>query len=236
MASTDTYYPRTNDGRAAWWQNIFDNGTDPLTTLGFNTNELISIMADAQWAVYAYATVRQGYDEFLKSVTQYADGIVHGTPNGSLPVAPTVPTFPTPPGSSINVDIEARREMWVQQAKSRPNYNSTVGAALGIDTPVVPFDPATYKAQLYGLSATNAQSVSGKFRKANGHVDSINLYGRKDGATPWTLLGRFTATPFTASVPVPGPNPEEWEFQARAVRRDAEFGLPSDRVGQIVRP
>ena len=86
------------------------------------------------------------------------------------------------------------------------------------------------------MSAVNAQSVSGKFRKANGHVDSINLYGRKAGATAWTLLGHFTATPFTASVPVAGPNPEEWEFQARAVRRDAEFGLPSNNVEQIVRP
>ena len=50
------------------------------------------------------------------------------------------------------------------------------------------------------------------------------------------MLGRFTATPFSASVPLAGSAPEEWEFQARAVRRDAEFGLPSVIIEQMIRP
>ena len=85
------------------------------------------------------------------------------------------------------------------------------------------------------MSNPNSQTVAGKFRKANGNVDSINLYGRKSGTTAWAALGHFTATPFGASVPVAGPNPEQWEFQARAVKRDVEFGLPSMIIEQIVR-
>ena len=67
-------------------------------------------------------------------------------------------------------------------------------------------------------------------------MEGINLYGCKSGTTPWQLLGRFTATPFSASVPVAGSVPEQWEFQARAVRRDVEFGLPSMIAEQVVRP
>ena len=133
--------------------------------------------------------------------------------------------------------IERRRERWVQEVKNDPNYTRTIGVLLGIETPDKPFDRANYQAQLYDLGTPNPHSVSGKFRKAGGQVDSINFYGRKhQSGGDWALLGKFSASPFTASVPVAGGAPEEWEFHARAVRRDVEFGLPSVTLVQVVRP
>jgi hypothetical protein len=41
------------------------------------------------------------------------------------------------------------------------------------------------------------------------------------------FFGCYNATPANAIVPLTGDNPEQWEFQARAVKRDQEIGLPS---------
>ncbi len=231
-----TYYPSTNDGRAAWWQNIQANSPNLLNSLGFTTAQINGIQNDAAWAVYSYLTVRTAYDEFIRSVYQYADNIAHGTPDGALPPQPQPPAFPVSPDSAVAADFEARRERWVQQIKSNPAYNTTIGATLGLESPAPSFNKGGYQCQLYALGALNAHTVGGKFRKANGAVEGINLYGRKLGATTWTLLGRYTVTPFTASVPLTGSVPEQWEFMARAVAKDAEFGQDSAVGEVIVRP
>ncbi len=89
---------------------------------------------------------------------------------------------------------------------------------------------------MLALASNAPHTVGGKFRKAGGHVDGINFYGRRAGATAWTMLGRFNATPFTASVPLAGDAPESWEFYARAVKADQEFGQGSPIQPVIVRP
>lgn len=230
-----TYYPPTNDGRAAWWQNIADNASPVLNGLGFQPPEVAAIIADAKWAVYSYIGVRSLFDEFTKALMAYADLILDG-PNGSaLPAMPTVPGFPPAPQPAILCGIEKRRELWVATAKMKSGYTPAAGAMLGIETPADPFDPATYVAELFALSSPAAATVAGKFRKARGNIDGINLYGRKSGTSGWVMLGRFNATPFSALVPLSGANPEDWEFQARAVKRDVEIGLPSMIIPQMIR-
>ena len=49
------------------------------------------------------------------------------------------------------------------------------------------------------------------------------------------FLGRFNAPPANAVVPLAGESPEEWQFQARAVRRDQEIGHPSPVLTAIIR-
>ena len=90
-----------------------------------------------------------------------------------------------------------------------------------------PFDPNTFEVPLRNLSSPAARQVRFKFGKAYGKIDGINLYGRKAGTSSMMNLGRFNATPARTAVPLSGDNPEQWEFQARAVKRDQEIGLPS---------
>ena len=85
------------------------------------------------------------------------------------------------------------------------------------------------------LTSPAAKQVRFKFSKAYGDVDGVNLYGRKSGMTEWVNLGRFNATPGNATVPVTNGNPEDWQFQARAVKRDQEIGHPSPAMSVIVR-
>ena len=62
-------------------------------------------------------------------------------------------------------------------------------------------------------------------------VDGINFYGRKNRETAWINLGRYTATPANASVPLVNGNPEEWQFVARA----GEAQLENAEAGNLRR-
>ena len=152
------------------------------------------------------------------------------------PDAPTMPTWPTAPVPAVDSGIEARRELWVQAAKSNPAYNAgTMGTTLRLEATVTPFNPSTYTAKLTDLSSPNSKQLRFKFGKAYGQVDGVNLYGRQTGTSAWTSLGRFNATPANAVVPLANGQPEEWQFQARAVKRDKEIGHASPAMSVIVR-
>lgn len=228
------YYPDPNDQKADWWQNILQHiGT--FTDLGFDSGEVDSITADAQWGVYAYRTVREQFQEMFGAILAYLDQIMDG-PNGSAaPTPPPIPAWPTAPVGGPTVGVEERRVVWVARAKVSPGYNTSVGVLLGLEASGSPFDEATYPAEIFGLSSPAPRTVTGKFRKARGNIDGINFYGRKEGTMPWIFLGRFTAIPFSVTVPLAGAAPEAWEFLARAVKRDVEIGVASMVVQLIVR-
>jgi hypothetical protein len=106
---------------------------------------------------------------------------------------------------------------------------------LRIEAPSNPFNPSTYIARIFDLSSPAPKQIRFKFAKAYGNVDGVNLYGRKTGDATWINLGRFTATPANATIPLANGNPEEWQFQARAVKRDQEIGHASPVMSVIVR-
>ncbi|HEV7401565.1 MAG TPA: hypothetical protein VGO11_01515 [Chthoniobacteraceae bacterium] len=229
-----SYYPKTNDGRADWWQNVADN-IGVLTGLGFSVTESGLILADAKWGVYLYRTIREAFDNLQKATLAWADVYLDAAVGTSVPTPPNVPSWPALPADGIAPGIEERRVQWVARAKASPSYNPPIGAQLGTEATGDGFDEATYKAILSNLASPSAYTVTGKFRKAGGQIDGINLYGRKEGTMAWIFLGRFNATPFSALVPLAGAAPEPWEFLARAVKRDVEIGVPSDVVQVIVR-
>lgn len=118
--------------------------------------------------------------------------------------------------------------MWVKAVKSNPGHDAaTIGATLRVETPANPFNPATYTAKMMDLTIPAAKQVRFKFSKAYGEIEGVNLYGRKTGDTTLVNLGRFNATPANATVPLANGNPEDWQFQVRAVKRDNEIGHPS---------
>ncbi len=229
-----TYYPKTNDGRADFWQGIIEN-FNSLTDLGFTPPQVAAVQNDPVWGVYLYRTVRQAFEDLQTATLAWCDAYTDMPPGSPAPTPPVVPGWPTLPVDAILPGLEARREQWVAKAKASPNYNPSVGTTLGIEATGTPFDPTTYQAILTNVASPSAHTVTGKFRKAGGQIDGINVYGRKEGTMPWQMLGRFNATPFSALVPLAAAAPEPWEFLARAVKRDVEIGVASDVVQQIVR-
>ena len=230
------YYPPTSDGRADWWQNIINVGSSPLTALGFTLSQTTAIASDAAAGVYLYRTLPVTFEEFTKRVTGYIHTYLFDPDGTAAPLIPPVPSWPAL-ASTVLAGLEARREKWVQQAKHATNYDPGVqGATLRIEPTGTPFDPATYKAEIFGALSPGPATVSCKFRKARNNIAGVAFSGRRKGAAAFVPLGRFTATPATFLIPLQTPGvPEEWDLQGRALIKDVEIGLPSDLVQLIVR-
>ena len=232
------YYPETSEGRAEWWENLFDHGEELLLELGLEKERVEAIMADAAWGVYTYGTLTTSAERYFADILSYANAVASGVqaPEGAVTSPPpSPPKVPKPPTAEITHDFEGRRSEWVEEVKELPTYSSEVGLKLGIEPPVAPFSGGAYKAVLHDVICSGPKTVTGKFRKAHGNIEGIVLRGRLSGSASWTELGRFKATPFSAYVPVTGPEPEEWEFQARAVKRDIEVGMASPIVEAAVK-
>src|SRR5450432_3671983 len=154
------------------------------------------------------------------------------SPTGSTarprPTPLRCPPGPAPPATAVAAGIEGRGELWAQTVKNNPDYMpGTIGATLRLEATAAPFNPGEYTARMNDLSSPSAKQLRFKFGKASGKIDGVNLYGRKVGATDFINLGRYTAAPANAMIPLTGDAPEEWEFEVRAVKRDIEIGSPS---------
>jgi hypothetical protein len=239
MASmvTSNYYPETTEGRAEWWQNVLDHGAPVLTALGVPEARVSAIMDDAAWAVYTYGTLTTTAERYFADVATYANAVaagVHASAMNHLPLPPMPPECPAPPAREISYDFERRRLEWVEEVKVLSTYTHEIGVALGLELPAI-FNGGAYKADLHDVICSGPKTITGKFRKAHGNIDGIVLRGRRHGSASWTELGRFKATPFSAHVPIAGLDPEGWEFQARALKRDIEVGMASPIVEAAVK-
>ena len=232
------YYLSTNEGRADWWEHLLTPASAAaLTAAGVAAALQAQILDDAKLGVYAYRTARKPFDVFSTQMLSFLQQILTGpigTAIPTLPVVPTLPALPALPAADLLCGVETRRIKWVQVVKHLTGYTVTLGIALGLEAPASPFDSAAYKAVMTDLACPAAGVVAGKFRKAGGQIDAINLYGRLAGTTAFTLLKTCMTSPFTASVPLAGAATETWEFQARAVMADVEIGIASDIVTVLI--
>ncbi len=233
------YYPETTEGRAEWWENIHEQAESQLATLGLPAERIAGIMADAAWGIYAYGTLRAAADRYAEDIARFTNAVAAGIalgPDHELPCPPRPPKFLNPPGEEIESDFEHRRLEWVAEVKAHPAYTQEIGEALGLEPVLASLNSGSYRCELSELVCSEPKTVTGKFRKSYGQVEGIVLRGRRCGSASWTELGRFTATPFSAPVPITGPDPETWEFQARSLKRGIEMGNPSEMIEAVVQP
>jgi hypothetical protein len=230
----DTYYPQTTDGRADWWQNKIDNNA---VIAALNAAAAPGILADAKDAVFLYRTLPGLYDGFTVEVHAYINAYLGGADGAAPPVAPPVPAWPALPAAGVLGGIETRRAKWVQNLKNTPGYKPLAqGATLELEAPASSFNAHTYQAQITSAESFSPASVLAAFRKARGQVEGMHFNGRKTGTTAWVVLGRFTGTPASLHIPIATPGqPEQWELQGQAVKRDVLIGLPSAIITVLVR-
>ena len=235
MSNPESYYPASNEGRADWWQNLLSPAAAAaFAGMGAASADVTAITDDAQQGVYVYRTARVPYDNFYSQIVAYLNQIASAPEASPAPSSPPLPSFVAPPDVSPPCGFEIRRPKWVAALKTLAGYTVSGGLTLGIEAAATPFDPATYKALLYGLSSPAARVLAGKFRKAYGRIDALNLYGRPAGTIAMKLIKTCLTATFTATVPLVGSGPEAWEFLGRAVIKDAEIGIPSDIVPMLI--
>lgn len=228
MPNPANYYPSSNEGRADWWDNLRQSAAAAaFTASGLPGAEVSAIANDALMGVYVYRTARAPFDKFNSEIIAILNLLATGTDPSATPVLPTVPTLQGLPDVAPLEGFELRRGKWVARVKSLPGYTVAIGIALGTEAAAAPFDPATYQAEISALNSPSARVLAGKFRKAYGNIDAMNMHGRKTGTVDYALLKTCLTSPFTLTVQLAGAAPESWEFHGRAVVGDAEIGVAS---------
>ena len=115
----------------------------------------------------------------------------------------------------------------IARLKTNPAYTLAIGNDLDVVSEKLPFDPATYKAQITGELFGGFVRI--RFKKQG--ADGIDLYHRKKGDPAWLFLSRDTKSPYDDHISLADPTkPEHWEYRAYGILDDAEIGQPSDIV------
>ncbi len=233
----NSYYPLTNEGRALWWENIQSPDAQAvLLALGLSAPVRAAIQADAAVAIYIYRTAPQAYESYATSMNGWGHVYLDSADGMPTPAVPALPVMPAPP-TPVSGGIEVRRAAWVQTVKNASGYDPLVqGATLRTEMTGDSFNRETYQAVISGATSASSATVTVKFRKASGHIDSMAFQGRKAGGGAWVELGRFMATPASLHLTLATPGqPEEWEIRGHAYIKDTPVGVPSQAVSVLVR-
>lgn len=109
--------------------------------------------------------------------------------------------------------------------KTNSGYTDAIGADLGVVGSGDTLDHDAYQAEIKGVTQIAPGQVRVDFGKAKGKVDGVNVYSRRQGASPWNFLARDTQSPYVDTTPLAqAGTPEIREYRIRAVIDDEEIG------------
>ena len=204
----DDYMPREEQDIAALMERFRDNIGSFSTLLGLTPAEIGNQSEDASWFRYALNhTIRMknagsewvAYKNLLLTGNDAQDGPAN---------IPPTPSMPDPEPPSVNFGILTRFRELVRRIKASPNYNETVGEALGIIGPDAGEpDPATLIPEI--SLRTSGGQVEVVWKK--GKMEAIEI--QKDTGAGWQFLAMDTRPNYIDTTPFPAP-PAMWKYRA----------------------
>jgi hypothetical protein len=148
-----------------------------------------------------------------------------GTPPASgAPVAPVFPTAVT----AVAPGIEVRFRALVQLLKANPNYNETIGLALGIEgSQQVGPDLTTVQPVIDAIISGNHVNVKWGWGGNSAYLDICELQVDRGDGKGFGLLAFDTTPNYTDTQPFPAA-PATWTYRAIYRVGDAQVGVWSN--------
>jgi hypothetical protein len=154
-----------------------------------------------------------------------------GTPPASG--APVTPVFPTAV-PAVAPGIEVRFRALVQLLKANPNYNDTIGKALGIEgAQQVGPDLTTIQPQIDAIISGNHVNVKWGWGGNSAYLDLCELQVDRGDGKGFGLLAYDTTPGYTDTQPFPTA-PATWTYRAIYRVGDAQVGVWSNPVSVTV--
>lgn len=229
-----TYLPSTESEQIKWFNNFLAKLTVHAATLGISAAELATVKADVEFLTFLQQDLLPAYRAKAQEITSYKDLIKDGplgSPGGTLPAVPTLPTAPTvvPPG------VLPRLSGLVQRIKNALGYNQAIGADLGI------LSAAPRSLALDDLKPTfTATALPGsqvRLDWVKGRLDGVRVESRRDGEPDWLRLDDDRYSPYTDTRPPLKPGQSEIRsYRLRYLKKDDPIGAFSDTVTVLLVP
>jgi len=207
--------------------NFFKKLEKYAALLGFTPDEIAAIKKD--WTVWNYCLeVDNSIQKFARDYTKFRILLRKGGKDQIITGFPIVPEIADPPGV-VPANIQLRFRKAASKAKSSPNYTKAIGAELGIEAPITPFDPQMGKPVLRVKMNVGRPTLSYIKKEYKGLV----IY--KDTGDGYAVLG----TAFKSKYEDPSSLPEAgksaiWKYKAVYVWDGKETGQWSDEITVVV--
>jgi hypothetical protein len=231
MAKSD-YVIQSDDPFAAQLQTFKNSIGSYAATLGVTPAEVTAQAADADYFNYAVAcqaVMSNGAQQWTGWKRLSRNG--GAPPPGGVPVVP--PVFPASV-AAVAPGIEARFRALVKRIKAHPNYNESVGEALGIEGPdqVAP-DLTTIKPDINAKVTGNQVLIEWGWGKNAAFLDLCEIQVDRNDNKGFVLLA-YDSTPNYIDTQSFPSSPAKWTYRAIYRVGDSQVGQWSKPVSVTV--
>jgi hypothetical protein len=201
------------------------------TLLGLTAPQIASQAADADYFAYVQACQQIMLDAAQQWTAWKKLLRTGGTAAAGSQPAPVV--FP-PAVPAVPVGIEVRFRALVKLLKANPNYNPTIGEALGIEgavhvpPPAGSFQPVLHLEQRGGLAY-----ASWTFGGNRAFLDSLELQADRGDGKGYVLLAQIPGTHYTDPTPFPA-TPAKWKYKGIFCKAGVRMGQWSEEASITV--
>lgn len=227
--SKSYYLPSTDEGKVTWLNNFSQKLQDHNATLGISQAQMTSIQNDATMFSYIVNLVN-GFRNGLSERVGYKDILKNGADGAPLSPVPVFNNNPAP--TVVPAGIFRRVAKLVQNIKSNPNYNDSIGGNLGIigserDSEILDLKPAIK----IKLDAGKPTIIWKK-----GKADSLDIYVDRGDNKGFGYLANDSSPDFTDTTILNDTDKiVEWKYKAIYRIKDEQVGSFSDEVSVMVK-
>lgn len=226
MAKRKFYLPNSDADKVLWLNNFAEKLPAYATTLGITASTLAQVQTDSD--VFGSVFIFQNaLKNTMESYTAFKNLLKDG--KDALTPPPTIPTLPTlPPSSQSN--IFGRAAQLVQNIKSNPNYNESIGDDLRIIGEEQDINTQTWKPILkleYIAGSPNIKWTKG---------DSNGIKIKVNRGSGYEFLAIDTKPDYIDKHPLPPFGQSAlWKYIAIYMLDDEEVGQWSDELEVAVK-
>jgi hypothetical protein len=221
-------YVKANKAAFGLQLTTFKDNIGPYATLlGLTAPEIASQSADAvnyNYVIGCGMSVEQASQQW----SMWEKLIRHGgtAPASGAPVLPTLGAAPAP----VELGIEERFRTLVRRIKAHPNYNASIGDALGIEGPEqTALDLSTVQPRLKLKISGGVVVINWGWGGQGEQLDMIRLEVDRGTGAGFVLLATDTTPGYNDNEPFPA-TAAKWTYRGMYYVGDSPVGQWSDLV------
>lgn len=234
MIPSHNWFPRTLQGRAAWFDNFAQQFNAVGLSLGFTAGEITVVLNDNA-IVQFLADVATEIDAFTEAVRQYRIIITENAIGEPTPAFPANPAFVLP-APAVATGIFERLDDLVKRIRVAPAYTSEIGALLGIiPSPKSTKAPDELKPVIKASDSDGGYSFTVDVTRLDMPAYKVQI--QRQGLAAWQDVAFATKNPCNVVVtPTTPGQPERILVRAILMKNNEQVGLPSDPTYVTINP
>lgn len=215
-----TFIPSTDTDRMVWLNNFAIKIPGYASILNITANEVASIQKDA--AAFAYIiNMQESFKQTLQQINAYKSLMKHAVDQQHIGSMPVVPVLASPP-AVVPEGIFDRISKLAQRIKASVNYNTHIGADLGIISSNPKTDTSTLQPTLNIYMDAGFPHL--KWKK--GITKAIDIYVDRNDGTGFNFMGRYLRNEFIDKTSISNNSTlMEWHYKGVYVIADKQIGL-----------